>query len=399
MTEFDEILEIETPEDIKSQIEYKLIHENPLFPDIQENGRTDMFNSVFADIISSALNKHKVLNDEQNIKTAQSPITVGNLALPLYSQKMNTSSQVACIIRRNKDIPYNDGETAYDYYNEMITIRETDIATTGGSNPVQFRPILEDVLIENKDEIKVRFVCLQAGLYTNIPANSIIAIESDYQDYVTIENPNPAFGGRDEESLESVKNNYLNARYMLEKGTRDAIIDTLHEFGLNQGEYYIKEFRAGYGSYTLFVKTDDDELINILQDIMKAPLSAYGVGVLIGKSKPIDLNLNINVLLNNKITYSDEVNTKRLTDMAIREYYKYNGVGRNLVLNGLKWFIQDRLMTHYQVITVDIEVLGLEHKMQNGKILLQADEHLELAHCAINVDEDLLEDDEENLRL
>lgn len=399
MAVLDEILESRTPESIREEAITKLTSENPIFNSVQEKGRTDMIFSVIADILSKFTEDQKILNDEQNILTAQSEITIENLALPFYSRKIAKGSQVPIRIRRNKDVIYNDSPDApVKYFNENIFIKQSDICFTGGVDSIEFSPTNDDVLFADDDEIILRFDCNSVGLYTNIDANTIVGIESDYAEYVIVDNPSTAWGGCDEENIEDVKLSAINARYELEKATSTAIKEVMKGLGYAPKDYFLKEFIGGkYGSFGLYINTNNDDEIELLKYLLEAPIRAYGVGLIVGKVRKLDFNINVNVLVNSdsKLLFNEIKNIKNKVESLIRDYTIESGVGRRLSKPALEYFITDRTITQYAISKTDITFSGIEERITNDEILLRADELLNVNSIIINVNENVIDNEED----
>lgn len=397
MAEIHELVEIKQPDEIKKGIIKKAIIDFPVFKSIQEKGITDMFISVFSDVISDFQNTMLILNDEQSINTAQSEVAIENNALPLYSHKIAEGSEVICKISRKLDVIYNNNPDEPTWYNEDIFINENNIASTGSPKNLTFYPILEDFIPGNKNSTFIRFKCTEPGLHTNIKAGEIIEIEGEWSEYVEITNLEPATGGRNTESIEEVKNNYKNARYQLEKGTSKAINELMSSLGFFTKDYNLKEYVSGYGSFNLFIKTDSESIIETLKWVIKSPETGCGISSIIGKAKSIQIDLKIDIEINikNKLLQNDEININKLVESAIKEYFENIGVGRNLHKSGLEYFIIDRLtLQQYSVLSCDIKFENLEERIsQVKKLLVNSDEYLILGNLICNINPDIFDDE------
>ena len=99
---------------------------------------------------------------------------------------------------------------------------------------------------------------VSSGARNNVGAGLLNKFESNgYNTQIGVTNPEPAFGGYNDESIESLRNRATGFRYDRD-GTKYNIQQILYQNGINQQRYSLQEYNDGPGTFQIWIDTTSD---------------------------------------------------------------------------------------------------------------------------------------------
>lgn len=185
---------------------------------------------------------------------------------------------------------------------------------------VVFKTLEEVTLDAGLLEVTVGAVCLDEGISGNLPADSLTHMIDNIDGIDAVNNELGCYGGRPAESDESYRLRLFNWKYILERGTYDAIVNAINSVSSVYG-YYIDRYWDGYGSTKIIIdpplQVTIDQVTAILNN-WKAVDEPYRiVGV---ETVPIDVSCIINISLDEAIAAMDT--TKQQVKTKVEQYIR-----------------------------------------------------------------------------
>src|SRR5690606_18308375 len=200
---------------------------------------------------------------------------------------------------------YWDPESDFDKREDTVIPYGT-IVTTIDDPPIEYKTIERCVLYRTAEYVTVKAVSIESGSKSRVDGNSLTQISNEIEN-IKVTNPEPSWGGRDEESIIEAREKALNMRYYLTKGTRDHLELLLQNLGFTINDYKIIEHAYGYGSFLIIIKTFSENELRAVKDIIKTN-KAEGVyfDCISGTQIPITLNISIEMYYDREKDFTPE---------------------------------------------------------------------------------------------
>jgi len=174
------------------------------------------------------------------------------------------------------------------------------------NDSIVFYTYADATLLAGQTWVKANVRCNMIGPVGNVAADDLTEfIVGTNLDYVT--NQYPATGGVYAEPMESYRMRLLNWKYILPKGTYDAIKNAIENVP-SVNSYYIDQYWDGYGSTKIII----DPPLQIVMDILIVPVETV----------PIDVSCNINISIDQIVAPSETAkeSIKILAEQALRTF-------------------------------------------------------------------------------
>jgi len=323
----------------------------------------------------------KVLDNYKNegfLETATLADNIVKLAAPFYARSLARASDVIMRFVWEQNADRTDD----------AVIPFGTIIQTVDTPPIQYSTVERVILYKTAELVTVRARSLETGAQTKVAAYSLDQIESDITG-VTCYNPQPSWGGKDAEALESVRTNAMSARYTQEKGTTDHIRLTLINSGLTTPEFCVLEHAFGYGSFAVFIDTASDEQMREIEDLI-ADSRAAGIYTECGQAVHVggEITIIIKVINSTQLTPKEYNALKSDVEAAVLEYIEQNGVGNKLYLSKLSYYLlqqfKDRDLYDSTITIATDAIQDIE-----GNVDLQPYEVLEVTKINLEIDVDI----------
>lgn len=211
---------------------------------------------------------------------------------------------------------------------------------TEGSNPIIFRTAESKILFRDSLKVKVPAYSVEYGSLNNLASNTLTYFKDSQYSVISVTNPDPAYGGRDEETAFDARNR-LGWFRQANDGTKEYIQKQLYENGVSFYGFNLIEYWDGAGSALVAIDVPSDEqYYDIIQslEVTKRSLAEYHYC----KVEYVYINIYVDI----KITGDKLFSEYQLEDIyqtietAVQLYFSQSVyVGKKLSLNRLEAFI------------------------------------------------------------
>lgn len=330
-----------------------------------EQGRIGILFNVLAKEIEVWEGIIDYYNLESILTTATQEERIEQLAYPFYRRKLATPSKV--ILRFSRREP----GTAED-----IPIPENTIIESAGIDPIQYYTVQNKTIFTGQDFVDVLAYSYSSGTQSAVLAGELTIINSSTIGDVLVTNENPSWGGSNVESIESVRRKALQSRYERERGTEQAIRNTIRGYGFEDYDYALVDREHGNGSFSIYINISEDHVIEEIYDIVKLN-KAFGVYLTCQKTKPFsfDFKFAVNIAGDRDLLPDERRGLKDALTTYFRDYVRYNGVGNKIIISKAVHYIYERILLEYNVSDIEIDVDShIDKQDTKGNIVLASDE-------------------------
>jgi Baseplate J-like protein len=174
------------------------------------------------------------------------------------------------------DITFNTHSPAPNY---NITIPVGTKISSNVDASIQFETTIEATLIAGQFSIDIPTRCTILGPGGDVPADTLTNLVYPIPDIISVTNAQGSSGGVDQESDDSYRLRIGDWRYILEKGTYNAILDAIGNVSAVNG-FYIEPYWDGKGTVLITIdppQTSVLDSINFELDKVKAVDEDYTV--------------------------------------------------------------------------------------------------------------------------
>jgi hypothetical protein len=268
---------------------------------------------------------------------------------------------------------------------EDTVIPFVKIIMTDDNDPIEYMTIERKVLYKTATLVHARARSIEKGTHTMVGPLYLSKINSPPSSYIEVYNEKSSWGGKDSEAMDSVKSNALAARYTMTRGTLDDIVLTLSNAGLPRSYYNIVDQAYGYGSFAIHVRTDVDEEINEIKELVD-DARAEGIYSECLEAIPKDSTLAITTKFSRHTNFTPEEYNLILGNIqeAVLEYAIDNGVGQKLFVGKLKHFLLE-VFDEDNIYDVEVEFtsgVGIDYY---GNAILSQSEYLNITGLDIDI--------------
>jgi hypothetical protein len=213
------------------------------------------------------------------------------------------------------------------------------VVSTDTNPPIEYQTVERTILYKTAEYTLVKAVALEPGENQNVDSYDISIIHEQL-DGIKVVNPEPSWGGREEQPLTEVKTNALNFRYYLTKGTKEHLELVLHEYGLERNRYNIIEWAFGYGSFAIAIKTEsEDELLELENIIMDEKAEGVYFQCVKANGIPIAIKGEFHFERGKDFTPEEYHMTKNSIMEEIYNYIEKYPLGENFHINELTRYL------------------------------------------------------------
>lgn len=346
---------------------------------IDEKFREGRLGILFSVIAAELERWEEIIEDYEEqlmLYTATDDSSIFNLSYPLYRRAMARPSYVLLRISRVAGVTGD------------ITIPAQTVVQTGGFNPIEYRTMEEVTLYEYDNEVEVLARSVDLGANTMVGENALIVFSPQIHG-VEVTNPYPSWGGRDAETAFEVKERALNVRYELMGENYYSLIKSIEDVGLPQYKFNVKDNAYGYGTFAVYIDTDDPYLFDDVKNEVNI-VKPLGVYAKVDKATPLHVNFDVavDVYENQNLTPRRRRQLRNQIISLMNDYIKRNGVGRKLSNNQMTNYLLNALLPEYEVS--DIEITSPSHpnkQTEHGDFILEPFEVIRVQNILISIRE------------
>lgn len=326
----------------------KIAIELGLIRKINETSRIYVYYAVFARVFGTLTQTIAQYLNAIDIETTTDEALLEQLIKP-FVKKQN--AKVAKVIlefsRRNND------DNAVDVF-----IPRNFEVMTEGSNPIIFRTAESKILWKDSHKIKVPAYSVEFGSLNNLAANTLTYFNDSHFSSVSVTNPEPAYGGRNEETAFDTRNRLSTFRYGRD-GSKNHIMNILYDNGIGYYNFNVVEYWDGFGSVLIAIDVDSEQeyydVINMVEASKVAGIKYHYCRV---NYVYADLTVTAKVTGDRMYSEYDLNDIEQTIKTAVEVYFgKQIYVGRQLSVKRLEAFVLQYLVDEtYDIYEMDIEV-------------------------------------------
>lgn len=315
--------------------------------------------------------------NETFLSTAVLVDSIVALCEPLYVKSESKPSDVIVGFRWKTTVSEEDKTDTVIPFGQIITTADED--------PIEYMTIERKVLYKTSTVIYTRARSVESGAHTMVGSLYISKINPDITN-VEVWNDNPSWGGKDEETTDSIKNNALATRYTLGTGTQDHIKLSLSNAGLPSSDYNILDQAYGYGTFCIYIRTENDEQISEISELI-ADVRSEGIYSECLQATQMDTTMDIVSSFSREKNFTPEEYNLMIASIQgyVLTFIEDNGVGNKVYVNKLKHYILETFKDDdmYEVditFTSDIAVDYL------GNAVISPEEYLNVTSMNIELE-------------
>jgi hypothetical protein len=246
--------------------------------------------------------------------------------------------------------------TRADNYNESVRIPRGFAVSDSGDSTVIFKTASDIYLWKgNKSATGVAY-CVNTGSKYNVVANKLTYFSnSEWNTVLYVNNEEPAFGGMDDESLESAKQRANMFRYDRD-GTTVHLRSLMYQLGLNVQQYYIEEYGMGYGTILIILDVDSEsEFQDIQQKLLYDKVMGVKYYFVRANRRYVNFYVHLKTIGASDYSEAEKENIYTIVQNTIQNIFAYYlSVGVDLSVTTLVTEINTQLSGNYNIYSVSV---------------------------------------------
>ena len=291
-----------------------------------DSSRLGLLLSAIASEQNTVISLIRSYLNQFSLATCTDKVMIENLARMFTVRRLSSKSKVVVEFYRLGDD------------NRTLKIPGGFKIGASSDSKIAFRTITDVYLWKGTQSVSVVAYSVASGKANNVAANVLNKFENNgYNNVLGVRNPEPAFGGYNEESIESLRKRATGFRYERD-GTRPNIEQLLYSYGIPAHRYSLLEYDNGPGSFQICIDTSSDMEF---EDVKKGFMYRHWTGITPTFVRATRVYINIYVA----ITTTGEKD--------------YTPIEKQTIYNHVNTRIQ-RFFAAYCVVGVDLNVSRLK---------------------------------------
>ena len=308
-----------------------------------DSSRLGLLLSAIASEINTTISIINTYMNQFDINTCSDKVMVENMARLFAVRRLASKSKVLLEFFR---LTAND---------ETIKIPAGFKVGSTMDSKIAFRTISDVYLWKGTQSVTVMAYSISSGERNNVDAGVLNKFApNNYNTIVGVINPEPAFGGYNNESIESLRARASGFRYDRD-GSKSNVQNLLYQNGIPQYRYSLQEYNDGPGTFLICVDTTSDAEF---EDIQRSFTYRHFVGVKVNFQRATRVYLNIYIAITTtgekdytpleKQDIYNQVNTR------VQRFFASNCiVGADLNVARLKASISSEL-SNYEIENIEL---------------------------------------------
>ena len=308
-----------------------------------DSSRIGLLLSAIATELNTVLSLIKSYMSQFTLSTCTDRVLLENMARMFAVRRLRSQAKVVLEFSRLTD------------YNESIKI-PSGFAVQASSDPkVIFKTVTDVYLWKGTQSVSVLAYSINTGSQYNVPAGMLNTFQvNGFNTLVGVVNPRPAYGGYNDESIESLRGRAGNFRYERD-GTLSDLKRQLFMIGVKYNRYSYTEFPDGYGSYLICLDVDSQsELEDIIASLEYKRVAGIKAVFRQAYRQYINIYVDIETAGNADYTPSQKNNLYNDVNESVQKFFAaYCTVGADLNVSKLKAAINTSL-NNYEISDIDV---------------------------------------------
>ena len=308
-----------------------------------DSSRLGLLLSAIASELNTTLSLIRSYMNQYTIATCTDKVMVENMAKMFAVRRLSSKSKVVVEFYRLND-----------NYGTIKIPAGFAIGSTTDSK-IKFKTISDVYLWKGMQSVSVLAYSISSGERNNVDAGVLNKFQSNgYNTSIAVINPEPAFGGFNDEPIEDLRRRATGFRYDRD-GTEFNIKQLLYLCGVPQYRYSLQEFVDGPGTFLVCVDATSD---NEFEDIQKSfnYRRRYGITPVFVRSTRVYLNIYVAIVTTGEQDYTplEKQQIYNNVNQRIQEFFAVNCVvGADLNVGRLQASIISSL-SDYEIESVSL---------------------------------------------
>lgn len=308
-----------------------------------DSSRLGLLLSAIASELNTTLSLIRSYMNQYTIATCTDKVMVENMARMFAVRRLSSKSKVIVEFYR---LDPNLG---------TIKIPAGFAIGSTTDSKIKFKTISDVFLWKGMQSVSVLAYSINSGSQNNIDAGVLNKFQSNgYNTSIAVINPEPAFGGFDDESIENLRKRATGFRYDRD-GTEFNIKQLLYMCGVPQYRYHLEEYVDGAGTYLVCLDATSD---NEFEDVQKSfnYRRYYGVKPVFVRATRMYINIYVAVITTGEQDYTplEKQQIYNNVNQRIQEFFAVNCVvGADLNVGRLQASIISSL-SDYEIESVTL---------------------------------------------
>lgn len=311
-----------------------------------DSSRTGLLFSAIATELNVAISLLQSYSNQYSIDTMTDRILIENMASQYVQRRLASKSKVILVFYRMEG------------FTDSVKIPSGFAVQSSMAGNIIFKTVSTVYLPQGTQSVSVAAYSLNSGSKNNVESNTLTIFANDsFNGLIGVTNPEPSFGGYNDESISSVQKRAQSFRYINEEGTLMNIQNLLFLAGLQPYQYLLEEYIDGPGTYLICIDTDSDDAF---QDAVRRVRygHTYGVTPVFVRATRLYLDMYITIQTANIVDYTPNEKSILYNEVtnAIQNFFaSYCTVGADIRINALKAAINSALYS-YSIADININI-------------------------------------------
>ena len=310
-----------------------------------DSTRFGLLFSAIATEISIALSIAKSYQQQNSLKTATDRNVIENLASMFVVRRLASKAKVVLHFYRIGD------------YQETVKIPANFAVQSSIDPKIIFYTMTDSYLWKGMEYVSVLAYSVTVGADNNVPANTLVNFASNgYNSNIGVNNPEPAFGGYDDESIESMRQRATGFRYERD-GTFEHIRRQLWSLGYVASDWNVTDIKDEPGTYLVCLDVNSDTEFENTTKILSYRHTA-GITQVFKQAERIYADFYITVYTTGDADYTpmEKENIFATVQQSVQNFFKnYCTLGIDLNMYHLTSAVNKALNT-YNIVKVEIDL-------------------------------------------
>ena len=308
-----------------------------------DSSRLGLLLSAIASEMNTSISIINTYMNQFDINTCTDKVMIENMARLFAVRRLSSKSKVVLEFYR---LTAN---------NETIKIPAGFKVGSTTDSKIAFRTISDAYLWKGTQSVTVMAYSISSGERNNVEAGILNKFApNDYNTIIGVINPEPAFGGYDNESIESLRSRASGFRYNRD-GSKSNVQDLLYQNGIPEYRYSLQEYNDGPGTFLICIDATSEAEF---EDIQRSFAYRHFVGVKVNFQRATRVYLNIYVAITTTgikdYTPLEKQNIYNQVNTRIQRFFAANCVvGADLNVGRLKASISSEL-TDYEIENIEL---------------------------------------------
>ncbi len=279
-----------------------------------------------------------------NLSTCTDRLMIENMARMFAVRRLSSKAKAVVVFSRINN------------FTESVKIPAGFAIKSSSDENIVFKTISDVYLWKGSEQVSVLAYSIKSGRKYNVPKNTLTMYQANgYNTLIAVNNPDDAFGGHNDESIEHLRTRAQGFRYERD-GSWGDIRRQMFMLGLKNNQWYGYEYSDGYGSYLLCIDTTSQEEYEDLKSKLAYKKMA-GIKQIFVRATRISINIYVSIETTGEKDYTplQKENIYNSVETTIQKFFAANcWVGHDLKINTMKADLNKALST-YNIASMSID--------------------------------------------